>query len=305
MQSKYSSLVILQITLQKSGEKHVYFYHREEIFYLTDLGTFLFTFRVEGNRFTSATCVKLDTGNLGGVPIRIFNRGELVFRADASCTLVVYNTTKKTASSGVSIGKGPLLHVEPIEKYFVAHFLDSIELWDINEIKKVSSLHHGKLKALSVAPIGKLIAYIPKHSNGIKFLPLKVYPGAIVKSPIIPSHLYLYFMESRDKAEKVGALVSNAGSSVEDVIQLTKEFSAIEEYEFWKLVQSKWYPRSHHSSSLDESGAKYCFDGNQWKEYIVKTAQCVWTAEHNKRDEVGKFLLWIGKENLFDLDLKL
>ena len=51
-----------------------------------------------------------------------------------------------------------------------------------------------------------------------------------MRSPIIPSHLYLYFMESRDKAEKVGALVSNAGSSVEAVIQLTKEFSAINDF---------------------------------------------------------------------------
>lgn len=110
------------------------------MFYLTDLGTFLFTFRVDGNRFSNATCVKLDTGgNTGGVPVSLVTRGKLVFRADSSGTLVIYDTERKTASPGVPLGRGPLLKLETgtgdYSTFAIAQFGDSLELWDLTEVQ--------------------------------------------------------------------------------------------------------------------------------------------------------------------------
>jgi len=108
---------------------------------MTDLGTFLFTFHVDGNRFSSATCVKLDTGgNTGGVPVSLVSRGKLVFRADSSGTLVIYDTEKKTASPGVPLGRGPLLKLETgvgdFSSYVVAQFNETLEFWHLTEVSK-------------------------------------------------------------------------------------------------------------------------------------------------------------------------
>jgi len=104
---------------------------------MTDLGSFLFTFRVDGNRFANATCVKLDTaGNTGGIPVSLIVKGKVTFRADSSGTLVIYDIEKKTASAGVSLGRGPLHKIEAgfgeFDGYFIAHFNEQIELWSLS-----------------------------------------------------------------------------------------------------------------------------------------------------------------------------
>lgn len=75
---------------------------------------------------------------LGGVPVSLISRDKLVFRGDSSGTLVIYDTEKKTASSGVSIGRGPLLKLEAGEGnqdgLFVAQFNEHVELWDLVDV---------------------------------------------------------------------------------------------------------------------------------------------------------------------------
>jgi hypothetical protein len=261
---------------------------------MTDLGTFLFTFRVEGNRFLNATCVKLEhTSHVLGIPTALFSRNEFVFRGDSNSVVVMYNTLKKTASPSTSIGNGPLLGVVKIpgEDNYIVQFADSLVLWDFVGLKKVKTLHPGHLKTLSVAVLNDWVAYIPKGSNGVRLLPLDPSSGPLAtNSPTISQINFPYFMNSTEKALKYLTLCEDKNSTILDLLKLTKEFGTHEEYSFWNIVYANCnQTKTENANTIDV----FC-DKHKYKDVLVKTAQCVWAADFQKREEVAKILLWSG-----------
>jgi hypothetical protein len=266
---------------------------------MTDMGTFLFTFRVEGNRFLNATCVKLEhAAHIVGIPTCLFSNEEMVYRADSNAVLVVYNTAKKTASPSSSLGRGPLLGMAkvPGQNNYVLQFPDNLMLWDFSGLnpKKVKVLHSGQLKTSSIAVLNDwLLAYIPKDSNGVRLLPLDLssLTTFVTSPPTISQIQYPYFMNATEKASRILAICNQESSStVSDLLLLCKDFGSKDEYNFWSLVNFKWNPQPE---GIHTDVDIYC-DRPRYKDVLVKTAQCVWASDFHKREEVAKILLWTG-----------
>lgn len=267
------------------------------MFYLTDFGTFLFTFRVEGSRFAAATCVKLDANNtssITGIPISLFTRGSLVFRVDSSGTMVIYNTEKKTASPGFQIGKGPLFSVHAFgERSFVAQFSDTIELWDFQNLKKIRTLLLGKMMVSGITIMKNWMAYIPSGSNAVKFLVLDPSNEASTRHPTISGELYSHFLSPKEKCRQIYSLAKskNPSATLQDVVQLFKRVGTQDEVRLWTLLYSKLGTEGNENE-FQEPGL-FSKDSS-FKELLVKISQCVWTVDLNKREEVGRLLLLCG-----------
>jgi hypothetical protein len=290
-----NSLNIMIMGLELSNLILNYYYavfYREELFYMTDLGSFLFTFRVEGNRFLNATCVKLEhTAHVPGIPSALFSRGIYVYRADSNGVMVMYNTVKKTASPSVSIGRGPLLGIDRVpveEENYVVQFADNLSLWEFTGMKKIKNLHPGKLKTISFAVMKDWVAYVSKANNGIRLLPLGIESDVSVKSCTISRNRFPYFFDSAEKASKILSVCEEKGSNVMDLVNLAREFGSNEEYKLWGIISTKW------GNTSFPGGVDIFSDNQSYKEVLVKTAQCAWSIDYKKREEVGKILLWTG-----------
>lgn len=275
---------------------------RDEVFYLTDYGTFLFTFRVEGSRFAAATCVKLDTNNttsINGIPISLFTRGNLVFRIDTSGTLVIYNTEKKTASPGFQVGKGPVLSVNAFgSSNFVAQFTDSVELWNFESLKKVRTLLLGKMAISGITIMKNWMVYIPTGTNSIKFLAMDPNNEASARHPVIPGETYNHFLSPKEKCSLLFALCKDTSSELQDLASLCRKIGTPDEVRFWILLKNKLCntPLDSLTEGVQDVGL-FCNDAN-FKEMLVKLSQCVWNTDMNKREEVGRLLLLCGNNFL-------
>ena len=269
---------------------------------MTDLGTFLFTLRVDGNRFSNATCATLDTGNMGGIPVALFTRGNLVYRADSSGTLVKYNTDKKAASFGVSLGRGPLFKILEFGDYFVAQFSDQLELWDLNTIQKLRQLHSNKLKSTDIALVNNdLLAVLVKNSGGLKFLPLNTasasagdwYPT--IRREIGLVNEYPHFWTNREKFRYILDFLQDSTKKTSELYSLACKLNfEPDEIKLWSILDSV-------ASASEMGDAASCVDpdlfsnGKVYKEILVRIAQCVWLVDPKKREDVARTLILAGE----------
>ncbi|CAL8142832.1 unnamed protein product [Orchesella dallaii] len=266
---------------------------KDEVFYLTDYGTFLFTFRVEGSRFAAATCVKLDTNNtssITGIPISLFTRGALVFRVDSNGTMVIYNTDKKTASPGFPVGKGPLISSTAFgNSNFIAQFTDTVELWDFQNLKKVRTLLLGKMAISAITVMKNWMVYIPTGQNSVKFLPLDPTDETISRHPTIRGDMYKQFLSPKEKCSMLYALSKDSNSRIQNLVDLCKTIGTPGEVRLWTLLKSKL----QNEDSFSDVGL-FCNNAS-FKEMLVKVSQCVWATDMNKREDVGRLLLLCGE----------
>lgn len=266
------------------------------MFFLTDYGTFLFTFRVEGNRFAAATCVKLDTNNtasITGIPISLFTRSSLVFRVDSNGTMVIYNTEKKTASPGFQIGKGPLLSVNAFGgSNFIAQFTDCVELWDFQNLKKVRTLMLGKMTIAGITIMRNWMVYYPTGSNSIKFIAINPSDESSSKHPTITGESYNHFMSPKDKCIQLYNLSKDTSSGLQALVDLCRKIGTNDEVRMWSLLKAKLSTNDFHNEGFQDVGI---FSNDvSFKEMLVKISQCVWASDMNKREDVGRLLLLCG-----------
>ncbi len=256
---------------------------------------------MDGSRFASATCVKLDTSNtssITGIPISLFTRGTLVFRVDSNGTMVIYNTEKKTASPGFQVGKGPLLSVNAFgNSSFVAQFIDAVELWDFQNLKKVRTLLLGKMAISGITVMKNWMVYIPSGTNSIKFLAMDPNNESSARHPVISGELYSHFLSPKEKCSQLYALCKDTSSELQDLASLFRKIGTPDEVRLWTLLKNKLCntPLDSLTEGVHDVGL-FCNDAN-FKEMLVKISQCVWTTDMNKREDVGRLLLFCGKKS--------
>ncbi|CAG7728047.1 unnamed protein product [Allacma fusca] len=284
---------------------------KDDTFFMTDLGTFLFTFKVDGNRFANATCVKLEAGNVGGIPVALFTRKNLVFRGDSSGSLVIYNTDKKTASPGINLGRGPLFKILDFDDFFVAQFSDQLELWDLNTVQRLRVINSAKLKTTEMAlAMSDVLAVIVKNSGSLKFLRLHTarsssgdwYPTVRNDSTLLSE--YPQFWSHREKCLRVLKFIYSDSDSCSSFLELTKQLNfEPDEVKFWAV-----FCHSVAGNETEPLSDPDLFSSEKtYKDTLVKLAQAAWQLDPKKRDVAARTLIFAGEteksaEILLDTD---